>query len=165
VHLDLARSTCTCSSCKYSSDTSTVLASASGCFDVSVWIVVYLLGSWRSEFLLLVDLVESTRWTVARVACFRIFPAPAGISLHVVESCSAPAGSGWDPAALRSPYPASWSLIRLGQPRLTSRAPCSWPSSSYVLCQSQASAKLLRDLSNFQPCMADILHFFTYRGT
>ena len=73
--------------------------SASGCFDVSVWIVVYLLGSWRSEFLLLVDLVESTRWTVARVACFRIFPAPAGISLHVVESCSAPAGSGWDSAA------------------------------------------------------------------
>ena len=67
-------------------------------------------------------------------------------------------------AALRSPCPASWSLIRLGQPQLTSRAPCSWPSSSYALCQSQASGKLLRELSNFQPCMADILHFFTYRG-
>ena len=30
-----------------------------------------------SEFML--DLVESTRWTVARVARFRIFPAPAGM--------------------------------------------------------------------------------------
>eukprot|EP01048_Picozoa_sp_COSAG05_P037568 COSAG05_NODE_17593_length_322_cov_16.636771_1_plen_98_part_10 len=35
-----------------------------------------------------------------------------------------------------------------------------------VLCALSKSSKrqLLRDLSNFQPCMANILHYFTYRG-